>query len=224
MIILEAWAFGINSAVYSTVIIVAVLCVLFALLYPILKKFDPNRPTPMWLVPLLWIVDLINLFVKDNIGKRWKAYAPWFLSMAILIFFSNISAVFLLDNPTGYLVITLTLAMMSFFIIQYTALRQGGIKGYLKGFLDPIPVMLPMNIMSELSLPISLCFRLFGNITSGTAISMMIKGILGYISIPIMPFVNLVFDIAFGVIQVAVFIILSILFTSMKIKDEEKIY
>lgn len=224
MNILGIWAGGINSAVYSTVIIVGVLIVLILLLYPIIKKFDPSKPTPKILVPFLWLVDFMNLFIKENIGKRWKAYAPWFLSLAILLFFSNISAVFLLDNPTGYLLVTLTISMTTFFIIQYTALRQGGIKGYLKGFLDPIPVMLPMNIMSELSLPISLCFRLFGNITSGAAISMMIKGLLGYIAIPIMPIVNIIFDIAFGVIQVAVFVILSILFTSMKIKDEEKIY
>jgi len=214
----------IHNALYSTIIITAVLIILILLIYPKLKKIDPSKPTPKWLIPMLWLVDLINIFTKTNIGVRWKSYAPWFLSMAIFIFFSNISAIFLLDNPTGYLLVTFTLAFTTFCIIQYTSLRQGGIKGYLAGFLEPIKVMLPMNIISEVALPVSLCFRLFGNITSGTAISMMIKGLLGYFSIPIMPFINVIFDLAFGTIQVAVFIILSILFTSMKIKDEEKIY
>lgn len=84
--------------------------------------------------------------------------------------------------------------------------------------------MLPMNIISEISLPISLCLRLFGNIISGSVIALLIKGFAGWWAIPIMPVVNIVFDIGFGLIQTAVFVILSIIFTSMKIKDEEKIY
>ena len=84
--------------------------------------------------------------------------------------------------------------------------------------------MLPMNLMSELTLPISLCLRLFGNVISGTCISILIKYLLSWAAIPIMPLINALFDIAFGLIQVAVFVILSVIFTSMKIKDEEKIY
>ena len=84
--------------------------------------------------------------------------------------------------------------------------------------------MLPMNIIGEVALPISLCLRLFGNVVSGSAISILIKGAMGWFSIPVMPFVNLLFDFAFSLIQVAVFVILSIIYTSMKIKDEEKIY
>ena len=63
-----------------------------------------------------------------------------------------------------------------------------------------------------------------GNVISGTAITILIKSSFGWLSVPIMPFINLLFDIAFSIIQVAVFVILSIIFTSMKIKDEEKIY
>ena len=84
--------------------------------------------------------------------------------------------------------------------------------------------MLPMNIISELSLPISLSLRLFGNVTSGACISLLLKGAFGWGSVVVMPFINLIFDIAFSIIQVAVFVILSIIFTSMKIKDDEKIY
>ncbi len=208
----------------STIIITAVLCLVFILLSFKIKKVDPMKKTPLWLIPFLWLVDLINSFVKENIGVRWKSYAPWFLSLVIFIFFANTSAIYLLDNPTGYLLVTFTLAMCSFFVIQATGIASNGVLGYLKGYLDPTPVMLPMNIISEISLPISLCLRLFGNVVSGTAISILIKQGFGWFSIPIMPVINLLFDLAFSVIQVAVFVILSIIFTSMKIKDEEKIY
>lgn len=208
----------------STIIITGSLILFFIVLYFFIRKVDPMKKTPLWLVPFLWIVDLINNFVKENIGIRWKKYAPWFLTLVIFIFFGNISAIFLLENPTGYLIVTATLAFCSFVVIQLSGIVSNGIGGYLKGFLDPIPLMMPMNLVSEVSLPISLALRLYGNVTSGACISILIKGALGWFAVPVMPFINLLFDIAFSIIQVAVFVILSIIFTSMKIKDEEKIY
>ncbi len=208
----------------STLIITVVLCLVFILLSFKIKKVDPLKKTPLWLVPMMMLVEMMNNFIKQNIGKRWKTFAPWFLSIAIFIFFSNISAVFLLENPTSYIMITLALALTSFFVIQGAGIASNGFLGYLKGFIDPNPVMLPMNIISEISLPISLCLRLFGNIISGSVIALLIKGFAGWWAVPIMPVVNIVFDIGFGLIQTAVFVILSIIFTSMKIKDEEKIY
>lgn len=213
-----------NSQIRATIIIVCALIILFAVLNPAFKKLNPADKTPLWAVPFVWLVDLINGFVRSNIGKRWKSYAPWFLSLTIILFFSNIAGIFTLNSPTSYILVTFSLAMLSFFVIQITGIVSNGIKGYLKGFLDPFFVMLPMNIVSELSLPVSLAVRLFGNIISGTAISILIKELLGYAAIAVMPFINAIFDIAFGVIQVAVFVILSIIFTSMKIADEEKIY
>ena len=210
--------------IFSTLVITAFLVIAFINIFFFLKKVDPLKKTPMWLVPMMWLVDLINGLVKENIGKRWKAYAPWFLTIAVFLFFSNISAIFLLDNPTSYLVVTFTLAMTSFVIIQGSGIISKGFFGWLKGFCDPIPVMLPMNIVSELAFPISLALRLFGNITSGAVISGLIKGALGYYSIIVMPFINILFDLAFGVIQVVVFVMLSVVNTSQKIDDSEKIY
>lgn len=216
--------FVLKKPLISTIIIVAVLSIVFFIMSFFIKKVDPMKRTPLWLIPFMMVVQIVNDFVKDTIGKRWKSYSPWFLTLVIFIFFANTSAVYLLDNPTGYLVITFTLAMCSFFVIQATGIVSLGIGGYLHSYIEPNPVMLPMNIISEISLPISLCLRLFGNVVSGTVISILIKKSFGWFSVPVMPFINVLFDIAFSIIQVAVFVILSIIFTSQKIKDEEKIY
>lgn len=213
-----------KSAIVSTLIITGVLCLFFMILSIFIKKVDPMKKTPLWLVPFMWVVDLVNSFVKENIGKRWKSYSPWFLTLVVFIFFSNISAVFLLDNPTSYILVCASLAFCTFIIIQISGIVSNGVLGYLKGFLDPTPLMLPMNIFSEFSFPLSLTLRLFGNVMSGGAIGILIKKGFGWFSIPFMPFINAIFDIAFSVIQVAVFVILSIVFTSMKIDDKEKIY
>ena len=69
-------------------------------------------------------------------------------------------------------------ALVVFVLITYHKIKSSGIGGYLKGFLDPIFVMLPINIMSELFTPISMACRHFGNILSGTVISALIYGAL----------------------------------------------
>ena len=217
-------SFVLKKPLISTLIIVGVLSLVFFIMSFFIKKVDSMKKTPLWLIPFIMIVEIVNNFVKDTIGKRWKSYSPWFLTLVIFIFFANTSAVYLLDNPTGYLVVTFTLAMCSFVVIQATGIVSLGIGGYLHSYIEPNPVMLPMNIISEISLPISLCLRLFGNVVSGTVISILIKKSFGWFSLPVMPFINLLFDIAFSIIQVAVFVILSIIFTSQKINDEEKIY
>ena len=220
----ESFFSELSKPVISTIIITGVLCLVFLILSFFIKKVDPSKKTPLWLVPFLMLVDLINSFIKENIGQRWKFYSPWFLSLIIFIFFANTSAVYLLENPTGYLLIPAALAVCSFIVIQGTNIASNGFGGYLKSFLDPNPIMLPMNLISEISLPISLCLRLFGNVLSGAVVSILIKEAFGWFSVPVMPFINALFDIAFSIIQVAVFVILSIIFTSMKIKDEEKIF
>ena len=220
----KGYTFNPLSPIAASIYITAGLILLFFILYFFIKRVDPMKPTPKWLIPFMWLVDMMNGYIKANIGKRWRTYSPWFLSITIFIFFANISAVYLLNNPTGYVIVTFALAFCSFIVIQATGIASNGIGGYLKGFMDPTPVMLPMNIVSEFTLPISLSLRLFGNVISGACISILIKNLLGWMSVPVMPIINALFDIAFSLIQVAVFVILSVIFTSMKVKDEEKIY
>lgn len=214
----------IKKPVASSIIITLVLCVVFILMSFKIKKLDPLKKTPLWLMPFLMIVEIINNFIKVNIGKRWRFYAPWFLSLALFIFFSNISGLYLLESPTSYIMITAALAISTFLLIQITGIVSNGFLGYLKSFIEPIPVMLPMNFIGEFSFPLALALRLFGNIISGTVIAILIKGFAGWAAIVIMPAINVVFDIGFGLIQTIVFVILSIIFTSMKINDDEKIY
>ncbi|MDE6584445.1 MAG: F0F1 ATP synthase subunit A, partial [Anaeroplasmataceae bacterium] len=81
----------ISKPILSTIIITLVLCIIFILLSFKIKKIDPLKKTSLWLVPFMMLVDLINSFIKQNIGKRWKTFSPWFLSISIFIFISNMS-------------------------------------------------------------------------------------------------------------------------------------
>ena len=134
-------SFVLKKPLISTLIIVGVLSLVFFIMSFFIKKVDPMKKTPLWLIPFIMIVEIVNNFVKDTIGKRWKSYSPWFLTLVIFIFFANTSAVYLLDNPTGYLVVTFTLAMCSFVVIQATGIVSLGIGGYLHSYIEPNPVV-----------------------------------------------------------------------------------
>jgi F-type H+-transporting ATPase subunit a len=214
---------GLPDQVISSIIITIVLSVIFIIVGSKIKKVKPEDKTPVWLIPFIILVDLINKMTKDNVGKFWKAYAPYFLTLAIFLCVSNISGIFGLSSPTSYLLVNAALAIITFFIIQVTGIVSNGIKNYSKSFFEPVFLLFPINIIGEITLPVSLALRLMGNIMSGAVLSKIIFGLAGWFAIPFLPIYNAIFDIFFGVVQTAVFLLLTIIFTGNKVKDEDKI-
>ena len=214
---------GLPDQVISSIIITIVLSVIFIIVGSKIKKVKPEDKTPVWLIPFIILVDLINKMTKENVGKFWKAYAPYFLTLAIFLCVSNISGIFGLSSPTSYLLVNAALAIITFFIIQVTGIVSNGIKNYSKSFFEPVFLLFPINIIGEITLPVSLALRLMGNIMSGAVLSKIIFGLAGWFAIPFLPIYNAIFDIFFGVVQTAVFLLLTIIFTGNKVKDEDKI-
>lgn len=210
--------------VKSSVCIVIILSIIMIIQSFKLKKVDPLGKTPFWLVPLIAMVKLCNNYSKSNIGKDWKVLSPMFLTLGVYLLVANTSAIWGITNPTSYLVVNIALVTFVFVIIQTTGIVSRGFFGYLKSFMAPIGIMLPINIMSEFTLPLSMSLRLFGNILSSSVISALIVGKIGWFAIPFMPVMNIVFDVGFGIIQVLVFLILTMIYSGMKVKDEDKIY
>ena len=214
---------GLPDQVISSIIITIVLSIIFIIVGSKIKKVKPEDKTPVWLIPFIILVDLINKMTKENVGKFWKAYAPYFLTLAIFLCVSNISGIFGLSSPTSYLLVNAALAIITFFIIQVTGIVSNGIKNYSKSFFEPVFLLFPINLIGEVTLPVSLALRLMGNIMSGAVLSKIIFGLLGWFAIPFLPIYNAIFDIFFGVVQTAVFLLLTIIFTGNKVKDEDKI-
>lgn len=211
------------AQVTSTIILTAVLCVVIIILGIFIRRVKPEDKTPVWLIPFIILVDLINNMTKENIGRNWKKYAPYFLTLAIFLCMANISGIFGLTSPTSYLLINAALAVITFFIIQITGITSNGVIKYTKSFFEPMPLLFPINLIGEITLPVSLALRLLGNIMSGVVLSKIIFGLFKwYIIIPVLPVYNAIFDIFFGVIQTAVFLLLTIIFTGNKVSDEDK--
>lgn len=120
---------------------------------------------------------LLN-FVRGNMGTEFDHYIPLVGTIFVTSVVSNLISLIGVWSPTADLMTELGWALVVFILITYHKIKSSGIGGYLKGFLDPIFVMAPINVMSELFTPISMSCRHFGNILSGTVISALIYAAL----------------------------------------------
>jgi len=120
---------------------------------------------------------LLN-FVRNNMGTGFDHYIPLVGAIFVSSVISNLISLLGIWSPTADLMTELAWALVVFVLITYHKIKSSGIGGYLKGFLDPIFVMAPINVMSECFTPVSMACRHFGNILSGTVISALIYGAL----------------------------------------------
>ena len=115
-------------------------------------------------------------FVRGNMGTGFDHYIPLVATIFVTSVISNLISLVGIWSPTADLMTELAWGLVVFVLITYHKIKASGIKEYLRGFLDPIPILLPINIMSECFTPVSMACRHFGNILSGTVISTLIYG------------------------------------------------
>lgn len=147
------------------------------------------------------------------IGEKGIKFVPYLTTIIIYIGLSNISGLFGIKPPTKDLNVTAGLAIMSIVLIEWSGIKNKGVKHWFKSFAEPIPIVMPINIMELAIRPLSLCMRLFGNVLGAFVVMELLKMIIPAV-IPI-PF-SLYFDIFDGLIQAYVFVFL----TSLFIKEE----
>ena len=156
------------------------------------------------------IVTMITDMVTGVMGKHNAHWAPYIGTLLLLSAFSSLSSLTGLRPPTADLNTTLGWALVTFFMIQITKIRHHGFGGWLKGFAEPVVVMTPMNIISELATPISMSFRHFGNIAAGLVITSLIYGSLAALSSFVLGWIPVIGGIPF--LQVGLPALLSIYF------------
>ena len=117
-------------------------------------------------------------FVRNNMGNNFDRYIPLVGTIFITSVISNTISVLGFWSPTADLMTELGWALVVFVLITYHKIKAAGFGAYLKGFLDPLFVLAPINVMAECFTPISMACRHFGNILSGTVISALIYGAL----------------------------------------------
>lgn len=163
----------------------------------------------------LVISTLVN-FVSSTMGKAGKKYINYIGALFTFVFLSNISGLFGLRPPTADYGTTLCIALISFVMIQYAAIRYQK-WGAFKGLFEPIFLFFPINVISEFATPISLSLRLFGNVLAGTVMMALYYGMLPiFVKIGIPSALHVYFDLFSGAIQAYVFCMLTMTFVADK--------
>lgn len=161
---------AVTETILSLIIVTTVLAVAGILLGRNLQK----RPGKMQVLTEKGVGMLINL-VTGTMGQHNIGWVPYigtiFLSS---ILGSLIGMTGFLRPTTADLAVVLTWAIMTSVIIWYHNIKNNGFLGWLKGFTEPIAVMTPMNIVSEIAQPVAMAFRHFGNVAGGSIITMII--------------------------------------------------
>ena len=132
-----------------------------------------------------FLVKKVTAMVKGNMGESFAAggnYPPLIAAIISLSALCSLSSMIGMYAPTSDLSTLLGWALMVFVLITYNKFRAGGPLGYIKGYFQPIPVLLPFNIISEFATPLSMAFRHFGNIASGSVITGLIYAALSSLS------------------------------------------
>ena len=135
--------------------------------------------------------------------------------MLIYLAVANVIGLFGITPPTKDLNVTAGLAFMSIFLIEWSGIRKKGVKGWLKSFAEPMPVLLPINILEVFIRPLSLCMRLFGNVLGAYIVMELIKMVVP-IFVPMV--FSMYFDVFDGGIQAYVFVFLTSLFMQEKME------
>lgn len=163
-----------NIAITETILSLIVVTALLAVAGIFLGRNLQKRPGKVQVLTEKGVQMLINL-VTGTMGEHNIGWVPYIGT----IFVSSMMGSFIgltgfLRSTTADLAVVLTWAVMTSVIIWYHSIKRNGFLGWLKGFTEPIAVMTPMNIVSEIAQPVAMAFRHFGNVAGGSIITMII--------------------------------------------------
>ncbi|SFU49672.1 F-type H+-transporting ATPase subunit a [Clostridium sp. DSM 8431] len=172
-----------------------------------------SKKTSKKQVVLEMLYETVEGLVKGNMGDDYLSYIPYIGTLLVYLCVLNLSGLIGIAPPTKCLGVTFGLGLSTFLVLNYTALKRNGVKGYFKAFVKPFTLFLPINIMERIVLPCSLALRLFGNMLAGTILIDLVYNALAkflWISGIGMPVIlHGYFDVFDGLIQVVVFAFLT---------------
>lgn len=178
-----------------------------------------------------WIVETVDALVGDNMGSYFMGYSAFVASILALSAFSSLLALFGLFPPTSDLNVVAGWAVLVFILITYYRFKCGPVQ-YLKSFTEPVAFLTPLNVISEVATPVSMAFRHYGNVLSGSVISVLVAtalqglsnlvlgwlpGFLGefpLLQIGLPAILSVYFDLFSGCLQAYIFAMLTMMYVS----------
>lgn len=226
---IEFGNFRVSTTVTTSWLIIAALAIASYFLTRNLKKVPTSKVQIMLEIAVTSLRNLVKATMGEKAVKSMPNMVPYIGSLFVFFVCSNLAGLLGFRSPTTDVDTTLAFSLITVFLIYYGGVKDKG-PGYFKGLLEPIPLMLPMNLVGEIARPISLTFRPFGNILGGAVIMSLVYQFLGYVSTLIpgvtIPFgqliipvpLHLYFDLFAGVLQSFIFVMLTMVFVGSAVE------
>lgn len=185
----------------------------------ITRKLKTDLTISRWQCVLEMMVTGINAQIKEIGLKNPDQYIGFIGTLFLFIGMANLCIIFPgYTPPTASLSTTAALALCVFLAVPFFGISKSGLRGYLKSYLQPTFIMLPFNLISEVSRTLALAVRLFGNIMSGG----MIVAILLTISPFIFPVIMNAMGLLTGMVQAYIFSILATVYIAAAVQDSKE--
>jgi F-type H+-transporting ATPase subunit a len=169
-------------------------------------------------------VDQVNQLVESTVGPAGVRIVPLALTLFLFILTANWLEVIpssprggteFLPSPTANVNLTYALALIVIVIVHAASIRTRGLRGYVKHYFQPFPFFFPINVIEEITKPITLALRLFGNMFAGTLMLLLIAALLPVFIVPVADVAWKLFDMFIGFIQAFIFALLTIVYYGM---------
>ena len=215
---------GYNVIISESIVVQWIVMAVLAVLFFILGRNLKVRTTSKRQMAAEYLVNFFNNMVRDTMGEKYKKYTPYIGGLFCFSILSSLMGLFGFRCPTSDLSVIAAWGATTFVLTLRNKLKTGGVKGYLKSFIEPMPFMLPFNIIGDFANPIAQALRLFGNNVSGIVIGGLVYFALGGIAgglaqIGVPAVLSLYFDLFSAVIQSYIFITLTMAYVSMAETD-----
>ena len=170
------------------------------------------------------IVELLQGMVGDTMGKWAPGFMNYIGTIFMFILLSNISGLFGLRPPTADYGTTLSMGLITFTLIHVAQFKNNSLKQIWTDMCSPLPpwlpIWFPINLISEIAVPISLSLRLFANVLSGTVIMALVYGLIGKLALVWPAALHAYLDLFSGAIQTYVFCMLTMTYISQNYETE----
>jgi len=173
-----------RTVVYS--LIVSALLIGFALL--VSAGLRAGRRKSAWAIVAELLVEHFESIMQDMFGRDPKPFVPLVVTLALFIGVANLLGLVPgLRSPTADLATTSALAIVVFLAVPFYGIRERGFRGYLAHYLEPSPLLAPLEIITEFSRTLALAVRLFGNMVSEELVIAVLLSLAGLlVPVPIM--------------------------------------
>jgi len=212
-VVLHLGPVPITRPVVTTWLIIVALPVLCSLMTRRLQLVPSGRQAALEAV-----VAVMSEQIEEVIRKAPGPYLPLLGTLFIFLVVANLSGLVPgMEAPTSKIETPAALALIVFFSVHYFGVRARGLRGYLASFAEPRLIMLPLNILSEITRTFSLMVRLFGNIMSGEFVIGLVVALAGlFVPIPLMAL-----EIVVALVQAYIFTVLATVFIGAAVGSVE---